>query len=242
MDVITTEYHTGPDRVGYRILIVRDTDASSPREDSNVTTMHTFDRDYISPDGALCQDRHHRQVHPIIPSEYVEDGRVDMRRARRWVNLFGRASGILAFAGLDHERGGVYAGTLGVTDDDETIGYIAVTRQGWQECMGDESPLSGDEFTPSAARVMQSEVEAYNRWASGEYVGFIVQRQVRWVRQDAIDDEGAGYEATDTMTTWEDVEDASIWGIDDEDYALQEARSFLPTGSVPATDPAKAAI
>lgn len=238
-DVITTEHYTAPDGTRYRIQLHPDTDASSPRGDSNVTTMHTFDRGWFSPDGELCQDRyHHRQVHPIIPAQYVQDGAVDMRRARRWVALFGKDAGILAIDALHRVPGGNYEGTLVVgngwrRDPDAADGYIAVTQAGWDECMGD-SPLAGDDFTPSAAKVMQQEVEAYNRWANGEYVGFTVQQQVKWVRADAIGNESA-YDDEDTMSSWADVEDASLWGIDDEAYALDEARMFLPDGSVKVT-------
>lgn len=254
-DVITTEHYTAPDGTRYRIQLHPDTDASSPRGDSNVTTMHTFDRGWFSPDGELCQDRyHHRQVHPIIPAQYVQDGRVDMRRARRWVALFGKAAGILAIDALHRVPGGNYEGTLVVgngwrRDPDAADGYIAVTQAGWDECMGD-SPLAGGPWlltskgapdpdnsegnrTPSATEVMQQEVEAYNHWANGEYVGFTVQQQVKWVRADAIGNESA-YDDEDTMSSWADVEDASLWGIDDEEYALEEARMFLPDGSVKA--------
>lgn len=215
-DTISTTHYRAPDGTRYRVRIVPDLDASSPRENDNATVIHTFDSHWLSPDRESVNGR--ESVSPLIPSEYIDHG-VDMRYARRWVNLFG--PDILAIAGLERIHGGWGEGGLRFTASDSADGYVAITRADW-ESMGDGP---GDDPTPERlAEVMRQDVAEYDRWAAGEYVGFIVERAVRWTRED--DD--------DEMVTWEELEDGALWGIDDEAYALTEAQSYLPEGSVPA--------
>jgi hypothetical protein len=187
--------------------------------------MQTWESNYTSPDG--------KDVNlglPFTPEcrgacRGTHDEEVSMRRLRRYVNLFGKhpSVGVLAVQGLRRN----YDGTLSIddyTDDDNghsLIGIIAVTTKSWEMCMGD-SPLEG-RFTdggnrvPSAAEVMQQDVEAYNRWAEGEYVGYVVEKAVTWVNGDR------------TLITWE--EEDALWGIDDDKYAWEEAVGALPEGA-----------
>jgi hypothetical protein len=181
--------------------------------------MHTFDINYNSPDGTVCDDRRHRQIHPLIPAEYVEGGMVDMRRARKYVTLFD--ADCIALAGL--HRG--HDGTLSISfkyDGSmywETDGYIMITSDTWAETMGEES-VSLDRIE----QIMQQEVDVYNKWAQGEFTSVLVERELYWTRVDASD--SGDY---DTMTTW-DVENA-VGGFDDEDAAFAAGVDLLPDGS-----------
>lgn len=249
-DITRTEY-LAPDGGRYRIRIVRDEDASSPREDDNPTVMHTFDSHWLSPDREPgTTPRKSGGPIPVIPSDYIYDGTVDMRRATRWVNLFGKAAGVLAIAPLERVQDGWAEGGLKLTTLDTcrahgsrgyADGYIAITAESWEMCMGD-SPLDGGPWlltqtgepdptnaeqnrTPSVAEVMEADVKAYNNWVEGNYVGYIVEESVLWVRSNDSEQE---------MTTWQEIEDGACWGIDDADYALTEAVALLPDGTVPA--------
>lgn len=238
-EISSTEY-VAPDGARYRVRILQDPDASSPRENDNPTVIHTFDSHWISPDGEPERNGS-RTPRPLIPGDYLYGNQVDMRRARRWVNLFGKAEGILAIAGVERIQGGWAEGGLRITeDDDRAVGYVAITAKAWEMCMGD-TPLEGDPAgaehrSPSATEVMAQDVAEYSRWAAGEYVGFVageyvgfvVERAVTWVPKDSIDCDGAP-----EMVTWEQLEDGALGGIDDEAYALTKALMYLPTGSVP---------
>ena len=224
IDIDTPVYFTAPDGVRYRVTVSYDSDTDSPRTWDNVTTMHTYDSRYNSPDGKVCADRRHHIVHPIIPADYLESGMVDMRRVRRWVNLFGsEQQGIVAIAGL--HRGS--DGTLSISfkgDDSpewEADGYIAITSDRWAAMMGDTS-ASLDLFE----QVMTSEVDVYNKWAQGEFTRVLVEREQGW---QAIDAGGVLGDEDRTMTTWE-FENA-VGGFDDEDAAFEAGVELLPEGS-----------
>jgi hypothetical protein len=221
IDIDTPVYFTAPDGARYRVTISYDTDTDSPRTWSNVCTMHTFDARWNSPDGKVCDDPRHRQIHPLIPAEYVESGWVDMRRATRWVNLFGRSADILAIAGLDRDpRDGTL--DLDTSAGDEREGYVVITSDSWAECMGDE-PFNVE----AADSIMRSEVEVYNKWVRGEFTSFLVECEQEW---QAIGAGGVLSDEDRTMTTWEFVN--AVGGFDDEEYALSEAISSLPDGTV----------
>ncbi len=79
--------------------------------------------------------------------------------------------------------------------------------------------------TPSVDEVITQEVEAYNRWARSEYVGYVVEQETTWQALDASGQVGEEYR---TMTTWETVD--SCWGFDDPEYATREAEGNLPDG------------
>lgn len=239
-DTLETKYYRTPEGTRYRVRIVADPDASSPRDADNPTIMHTFDGGYISPDGAVGAD-----VHELFPSDYdvcsnrsAGNASFDLRRAKKYAAL---DPNILAVRGLDRD----YDGTLRLSDDDETAGYIAITRESWEKCMGD-SPLEGRPWlltkdgrpdpenlegnrTPSADEVIQQDLDAYNRWASGEYVGVVVEMPLVYALDQSQGPwDGHAVQPPDSITKWVQVE--SCWGYDDQDYALKEAVSTLPEG------------
>ena len=73
------------------------------------------------------------------------------------------------------------------------------------------------DFWPDFAPI-ETSVNEYNEWASGECYGFIVQERVTW-RMDA-----GGVE--DTYETWDDT-DESCWGFIGYEYAELEALAAL---------------
>ena len=230
-DTLETKYYRTPEGTRYRVRIIRDEDASSPRDADNVTVMHTFDAGYCSPEDITQKGAHDS----IFPSEYQGSGEYgetrhgaydfDLRRARKYAAL---DPDILAVRGLD--RG--HDGTLRLSDDDETAGYIAITRESWQRTwMGaaDRKPAEALE------EVMRQELDAYNRWASGEYVGVVVEQHLLYALDQSQGPwDGHATEPPESITVWQEIE--SCWGIDDQDYALKEAVSTLPEGAEEETD------
>lgn len=219
MTDLETKYYRTPDGTRYRVRIVHDEDARSPRDADNVTIMHTFDR-YYSP-----EDITRKGVHDsIFPSEY--DGRYfsstrpfDLRRARKYAAL---DPDILAVRGLDRIPGSWGEGGLKLSDDDYTTGYIAITRESWEKCMGDTEPT-----VDLMRKVIEQDVDAYNRWANGEYVGVILEQELVYALDQSQGPwDGHATEPPESITTWQQLD--SLWGIDDQDYALTEALSWLP--------------
>lgn len=219
-DTLETKYYRDP-ATGkrYRVRIIHDDDAMSPRDADNVTVMHTFDQGYNSPEDLVYKNWRDS----IFPREYDAFGAsgeydipdsFDLRRARKYAAL---DPDILMVRGVDRTLGGWTEGGLELSDDDETSGYIAITRQSWEMCMGDVSTFTLEK----GKEVMLQDIEEYNRWARGEYVGAVVEEEIvyRAVAQGR-------YGVQRTHTEWEEVE--SCWGYDDQDYALEEALSWLP--------------
>jgi hypothetical protein len=214
IDIDTPVYFTTDDG-RYRITVSYDSDTDSPRTWTNGTIMHTFDSRWNSPDGKVCDDPRHRAVHPLIPSEYVEGGRVDMRRARRWVNLF--ADDILDIVSL--HRG--HDGTLSFDrDTDDAEGYAVITQDSWAETMGGSEPF----HVENADEMIAGEISVYNTWANGEFTSYLVEREQGW---QAVDSGGNVVEGT--MTSWEF--EGAVGGFDDDEYAFSEAVDSLPPGA-----------
>ena len=219
IDIDTPVYFTAPDGARYRVTVSYDQDTDSPRTWTNGSVIHTFDSGWNSPDGERCQDRRHHVVHPIIPGEYVEGRWVDMRRAERYVNLFGPAAGILTIVGINRSHDGTLSTELyGATHsagDAETNGYAVVTTETWEDTQGKAVPFD----RAVALSMIKAEVDVYNKWAQGEFTLVTVERALHWTREDS----------DDTMTTWADIE--CVGGFDDEDAAFEAGVEMLPEGS-----------
>lgn len=215
----------------YRINIIRDEDPMSPRDADNVTVMHTFDSGFYSPDDVTQKGEHDS----IFPSEYTETPGFgwggssypfDLRRAKKYAAL---GPDILMVRGLDRlSDGELYLSDRG---DHASAGYIAITRKSWEMCMGN-TPLEGETWAdgrqvPSAEECIRQDLEAYNRYARGEYVGVTLEQLVRYTLGegqgpwDGHETPPAGH-----LHKWVTVD--SLWGIDDIEYARQEALSWMP--------------
>lgn len=217
----------------YRIHLEQDTDAESPRDScDNVSTLVTWDSRYLSPD----RDRH--GAADDIGARHLLDGALNSaRKLYLYVKLY--RPDILAAVPL--VRG--YDGTLsadadGAHNNHDGVAYVAAAD--WKMCMGN-SPVEGGPWhltatgepdpdnaggnrTPSALEAIEQDLETYNRWASGEYVGYVVEQAKRYTGSD--DD--------DVLYVWGDPTDdlGSCWGFDDEEYAMTEAVTTLPDGVV----------
>lgn len=212
-------YHRAPDGTFYRVHTEPDTDAESPRGYDNVTTMVTWDSRYLSP------DRYQQGTRELpaddIGAESLFDA-TDTDPARR-LHLYVKLYRPDVLAAVPLVRSG-YDGTIG-TDESGTghlIGVGYVTTDDWAKMMG-ETPTDGSTGSPTPLAAIEQDVEIYNTWARGEYVGYVVEQAHVW--SDTIGN---------TMATWEDAEDAdpsSVWGFDDEAYARQEAVATLPNGT-----------
>ena len=209
---MTTHHYVTPDGTQYQISIDRDDDAMSPRDADNVTIMVTHGGNMISPDHGYVKD----SELPDIPSEYVGAGRysgnVDMRRIRKYAALF--LPDVIAIVGIDIRHD--WTPTLALSDDDEADGFIVITRRSWDMCMGPDTVPTMEHCRD----MMRQDIDAYNRYASGEYVSFIVEQLTEWTRADT----------GETRMEWETIE--SCGSIDDEAYALSEAESCLPEDAV----------
>ena len=221
IDIDTPVYFTAPDGARYRVTVRYDSDTESPRGWTNGTIMHTFDSNWNSPDGKVCDDPRHRAVHPLIPGDYVEGGTVDMRRARRYVTLFD--ADCIAIAGLHRGHDGTLSISLAGDRSPywEADGYIMITSDSWAETMG-EASVSLDMIE----QIMKQEVEVYNKWQQGEFTTVLVEREQAW---HAVGPGGTVPDEEREMTTWE-VENA-VGGFDDEDAAFEAGVELLPEGS-----------
>lgn len=86
----------------------------------------------------------------------------------------------------------------------------------------DEMMLSEPFDAERARQIIKGEQEEYRSWCEGDVWGFVVERRVKWQRVEGdqlVDDE--------TMETWEETDDGSLWGIIGREYAEAEARMAL---------------
>lgn len=212
-------YHRAPNGDVYRIHLETDPNAASPRDDDyNVSTLVTWDRRWLSPD-------RDRATATDLPTELFNgDGNV-ARKLAKYVALY--RPDVLVMVPLN--RGGC-DGTLETDPTDRRDnhdGIAYVTRADWEAAMGTD--YTGD-VTPTLA--VEQEIAVYNRWAAGEYVGYVVERREPWTKTFAS--------SRPDLAGWDWIITGDCWGIDDETYALREAIASLPTGAVEVTDAAEA--
>ena len=208
----------------FRIRIESDEEAMSPRDATNISIITMVDN-VISPDENYVPD----WQHPRIPSEWVANGRVDMRRFGRYVNLFD--TDIIAMVGIQLVND--WRPTLRLVPfdhdwqaADEYDGICTITRKSWGDCFGFEAPHSPDKLI----EYMQQDINAYNAWARGDYRMYVIELAVQWTRADT----------GDTRTEWEYYE--SVGGFESHNAALADAIELLPDGSEPVTAMAAAMI
>lgn len=218
----TVENYTAPDGVAWRIAIFQDTDAESPRSDrdTNMAELLTATRDYHSPD-------HDQHADALGIMNHTASYGTDWTSRMRGLYLAARTD-VVGWAMLDqNNRDGSLSATFYTSSSDigttmhDGVAYIM--RDRWEEMMG------GDYDGPiTPADVIRQEVETYNTWCEGGFCGFVVEHEQTWAALDAD-----GIKTGQTMETWEEPADGgSVWGFDGEEYALEEARTFLPADSV----------
>ncbi|MFE9833987.1 hypothetical protein ACFYP4_02390 [Streptomyces sp. NPDC005551] len=83
-------------------------------------------------------------------------------------------------------------------------------------------PDKAAESTWEPEKVIESEIQEYRAWAEGDVYGYVIERSVTWVPKE--DPEGEA-----EMTTWEEVEEGSCWGLIGCEWAEQAAKeAFEP--------------
>lgn len=193
-------FYRAPSGDYFRVTIDPDESATSPREWTNVTTLVSWNDRYESPDQTGLSEN----LAPWVPSEYVGRSGVDSRRAAKWMALF--EPDILAFVFLQRDPDGRLQFDTEASDRRHYEGIGVVTRQSWNECMGED--YSGD---VKPADMFASEVEVYNAWATGEFAGYLVEKLTNHGWQ--IDESCAGFESFDIaleMAIDEELPDGSV--------------------------------
>lgn len=195
----------------FRTRLEYDEDATSPREfDGNVGVMVLSHKRYDLPNE---DDDVHRAL--VAETEYGDPTpRRSFRAIERWIRLTRGATVVLVVYGYDHSglamtaRARTYpfddpwdSGVLGIVFDD------ADTR---------EERFGEDQWTPELIEeALIEEVELYDHWAQGGYVGYVVETLTPLYDR-------RGRHVTDN---WETLD--SLWGIDDPKFAMSEGMSTL---------------
>lgn len=211
METLERKEFRTPDGKRFRVSIYPDYDIypdyypESPRDMyENIALLLSNVRDYNSPDKGDVED-----YAPFTRTGHYGSTMIDCRRTTRYINLF--RPDVLAHAYFGQgDRGldGPYFidGTYGNWDPEWAYGIAVVTRESWDRMMG--ADYAG-EVTPR--QVIESEVEAFNRWAQGYYCGFVVEE----IKTCDLGEEH--FEHLD-----------SCLGFDDADYAMDEGKGCLP--------------
>lgn len=171
---------------GLRVRLAADENADEP------------DNDWQSPLLRLRYNRAHRwqAEHVVVGSRPTDcDTRIEEAAARWGSDLEMRSD--LEMLGKYLRA---YHGTKVIrqwSSDDYT--YITYDTAQWREYIG--FPV-GSELPGSYEASVN--LDEYRAWCEGDVYGYIIEREVTWVRADMPD-------SRDTMTTWEEVD--SCWGF-----------------------------
>lgn len=225
-------YHRDPQGTVYRVSILPDPDAESPRQngDANLATLVTWDSRWMSPDRTTDRQGYTLHVPDDIEAESIFDRMPD--HAARALHLYTKLyrPDILAAVPLVRND---YDGTISTDDtgSGHLIGVAYVTRSDWDKCMTAATPLDGSTGSPTPLEAIDNEVNVYNAWCTGEFARYEVERATSYTRTFADGRTDAGVE-------WDITEDGSCGGFESEEYAKEEALDTLPAGTVeiPASD------
>lgn len=196
MDTIEIGEAVTTDKGTYRVRLEQDDAPESPRSfDSNAGIIVANHRDY-----SLPQEGNHPGY---VLAELADAGFAwteqflrESEGATVVLPLYGQGGGDLVVGNADDPDDRL-ADAIGVTYDDATV--------------TSEERAVDPTWNPEQA--LRVDVEEYNRWATGEVYGYIVERQI-----PACDHCGC-------ETRWEHEE--SVWGHIGSEYAEQAAREAL---------------
>lgn len=187
---------------GYTVKIIQDQDASNPRDDDNVGTMVCFHKRYCLGD---CDQRGHNNL-GIDSDNYngweaMKQALIDEHDA--WV--------VLPLYLYDHSGITMRTSDFGDHWDSGCVGFIFVTKKkAHDELCGPEDTLE-----ERAKKCLQSEVETYDQYLTGDVYGYTIE-----------DADGKEIEA--------------CWGFFGLDYCKEEATSCVPDDpSCPTEDAAE---
>lgn len=205
-DTLTTPAGT------FRVSYYRDEDPMSPREHDNLSvlvidTPRSLDVDETRPDGRYPEPGDVRMA-----LRAMNDGDVSTAGACRYLRLALDAWAVLPL--YVHED---WAPSVSVVDADTrrgngTIHGFAFDTPERRAVMGPESPEQAEQW-------LREDVEAFSRYTSGEYVGFVIER---------LNDPDGDADPEDDDATWTETEDGgSLWSIDSLSCAREEARALV---------------
>jgi len=187
---------------GYRIRIVADEDADNPRTEwDNFGTMVCFHRRYTLGDTTKWT--------PRGPQGY-SDGRGRPEEFAEWLHdKENHVAVSLPLYLYDHGGITMSTGSFGDPWDSGQVGQIFVTEEKIREnfLLAADEPIT-PELLKKSASIMRSEVEIYDLYLTGGFVGFIVEL--------------ADGTALDCGSCFD-----SCWGFDDKDYAITEAKGVV---------------
>lgn len=186
MDTIKTETYKG-----YTIRIQPDDDPQNPRDDDNLGTMVLLHRRH-----SLGDKHNYREADysgwAELRNQLVKDGAVVV------LPVYGYDHGGLSISTKIEQGWWHYAW------DGGRLGFIVAFRQDIKKVQGWTKITNARKM--EIIRQLMGEVEAYNTFLSGGYVGYTIEDS---------DEETVG----------------GCWGFDDIDYAIEQAKSeidYLP--------------
>jgi hypothetical protein len=214
---------------GYRLKIIADNDAESPRDWDNGAVMVCEHRRYNlgDDDGAdLARDavRSSRDYRPSWESDDNPKG-LDLSEPNDLWNAIQRCSDIIACPLYLYDHSGITismgrgGNPFSCPWDSGMVGFIFMTKdmilKNW---MLPETTRLTPALKAKALDLMQGETETYDMFLTGDVYGYVVER----LEPADPDDEDADL---DDDREGEDVD--SCWGMFGLDYATEEGRAVL---------------
>ena len=184
----------------WRVQVCQDDDCGSPREDTQLGTLITWDRNYNSPDDNEFSSPDSFEAWWSGKDE-DEDGHILIHH-----NCPAKSEGYIRLPVFKYEHSGVAYRTSDFGDrwDSGQVGWIFSTPESIEET---GAPIE------SIARQLKNEVEEYSKWANGECYGYVVTHKIETC--DKCHD-----------TEWEDVD--SCWGFVGRFYGIPFDTADLP--------------
>jgi hypothetical protein len=209
MDEDTEEITTPAGR--FRVRIEYDQAAESPRDWDNIGEIEVVQRGhYLSTNDPYVTGTVYDAVN--MTQTPPSDSRISTRALCRYLRIALDAHTVLPlYNGTD----GPSAGDPDSTTIYDGEGVIGVTYAPNEKARV-ELALNPEWDVAGALRI---ELDTYNKWARGDFTGFIVERFVPECEH------GHGDE-------W--VQTDSVWGFDDPDYAREQGREFAESYDVTA--------
>lgn len=189
----------------FRARIVHDEHADNPRHNDYAGAIEITERQghYLSTDDPFVSGT----VHDAVSRRFTrrEEAPISMRALMRYLRIALDAHTVLPiYSGTDGPSAGD-PDQAGGTYGNEVIGVTFMPNETAREELT-YSP------TWDVAGCLRMELDLYNKWARGEYVGWIIEKFI------PACEHGHGDE-------WVHVD--SVWGIDDAEYAETDAREVI---------------
>ena len=149
----------------YSIELWHDENAESPRKWSNISRMICFHKRYKLGDEHRWKDEEFESWEELR-KEIAGDGEHIL--AIKPLNMY------------EHSGIAISTGTFGCDWDSMQIGWIFITKEMWIKDMQlSENFKFNDAVVKEAEKRIDSEVEIYGQWLSGDIVGFTIKEKVK---------------------------------------------------------------